>query len=187
MFICCSAGRDGMDKNRGQTGLSLITIAVWRIRVSPVCPHFPSTIGSTGGWVDGGHVNPNSYISVTNSQTLDDPTDGTDYAVNSDEEVFCSGVGGLVYLQDPGPTVLRIATTYFGPPVVQTDDKCYWGSLACSPGTHPTCQVGSGYTFAPTCPQYVKTDYLVVNTGVTAPVCIGIGLIFAASGPGPCN
>jgi len=144
------------------------------------------TIGNTGGWVYGGQVNPNSYISVTNSQTLANPAFNTDYTLNSAEEVFCSGAVALVFLQG-GPTVFRIATTYFGPPVVETGDKCYWGSLACSAGTQPTCKAGSGYTFAPACPQYVRTDYLVVNNGITAPVCISIGDIFAATGPGPCN
>jgi hypothetical protein len=145
------------------------------------------TLGNTGGWVYGAQVNPNSYISVTNSQTLANPADNTDYTVNADEEVFCSGIVGLVFFQG-GPTVLRIASTYFGPPVVVGGgDKCYWGSLACSAGTQPTCKAGSGYLFAPKCPNYVKTDYLVVNNGITAPVCIGIGLIFAETGPGPCD
>ncbi|MGO9210528.1 MAG: hypothetical protein ACLPXM_17345 [Terriglobales bacterium] len=75
----------------------------------------------------------------------------------------------------------RISTTYWGPPVVQTKDVCYWGSLACSVGT-PTCTTGIGVVFVPVCPAYVEANYLVISGQ-----CFGVHLLTQASGPGPCN
>ncbi len=76
----------------------------------------------------------------------------------------------------------RWSTTYRGPPVVQTKDVCYWGSLACSVGT-PTCTTGIGVVFVPVCPAYVKANYLVINGSY----CLGIHELTPASGPGPCD
>ncbi|MFI5090504.1 MAG: hypothetical protein ACHP7P_10640 [Terriglobales bacterium] len=77
--------------------------------------------------------------------------------------------------------LVRISTTWWGPPVVQTKDVCYWGSLACSAGT-PTCTTGIGVVFVPVCPAYVEANYLVINGQ-----CFGVHPLTEASGPGPCN
>lgn len=152
-----------------------------------------ASVGTRSQTTQGQWLTPNIYINLNASVTLDTNLDtcllnGPGCADESSDSVTCT-VGGLVYaFQESGPPLLRIASTYFGPPVVVGgDNKCFWGSLACSAGTQPTCRAGSGYLFAPKCPDYVKTDYLVINNGVTAPVCIAIGFIIAEAGPGPCD
>jgi hypothetical protein len=96
--------------------------------------------------------------------------------------VFCTVIGNNLY---NGTTTKHgsIKTAYWGPPVTITNDVCYYGSLACTAGTHATCPNGTGVTFVPACPAYVKADWLVMDGGQ----CVPPALINAATGPGPCN
>jgi len=136
-------------------------------------------LGSTGGWVNGNTVTPPTYLSVSNSQTIN-ATPGVNYAESDEEEVYCSGLGSNIFQEGGGP-LLKLTTTYWGPPVTEQNNKCYWGSLACSAGTTATCKGGTAIAFVPSCPQYVKATWLVV--GGVCTVFVGA----AATGPGACD
>lgn len=140
------------------------------------------TIGNTGGWVYGGQVNPNSYISVTNSQTLTDPAVGTDYTLNADGEVFCSGVAGLVFLEGFLPINFRLAYTKS---VVTSEIEnpsgnatCYTSSWCTPTTTPPLCN--PSYVFqqpliagmTAKCWNYYNTIWLWEQIGSAPGTCI---------------
>jgi hypothetical protein len=56
-------------------------------------------LGSTGGWVNGNTVSPPTYLSVSNSQTLD-ATPGVDYA-ESDQEACTVASSAIISLKWP--------------------------------------------------------------------------------------
>lgn len=143
-------------------------------------------VGNTSGWVYGAQVNPNNYISVTNAKTLDDPTYGTDYAVNSDEEVFCSGVGGLVFFQGPFNTARISESAYISLGYYPVGGVCSWGDTC-----QGTCTADFGFTTNAnsqgtcyTAPNRYRQCYdLVVNGScfLSRVICYG------TSAPGVCN
>jgi hypothetical protein len=115
------------------------------------------------------------------------PDDNQDHTVTISppfpQEVtqFCDACsfGDVMVVGTSVSTAFR--TTYWGPPVTRVKDQCFWGSLACSPGTTPTCTTGRGFPFFPGCPQYVKASWFVVLGE-----CISF-VLTTATGPGPCN
>ena len=119
--------------------------------------------------------------------TFNPPDDGQSYSITfsppfpQEAVEFCVACSGGDVNVTPVSLNVRISTTFWGPPVTVTNNVCFWGSLACSSGT-PTCRTGIGVSFFPSCPNYVKANYLVINGG-----CFGVHLTSAATGPGPCD
>lgn len=76
---------------------------------------------------------------------------------------------------------IRITTTYWGPPAIQTPNGCHYTMLACSTGI-PTCKSATpAIGFTEGCPSYVKGQYLVYNGTCEFEVAV------QAQGPGPCD
>jgi hypothetical protein len=119
--------------------------------------------------------------------TFNPPDNGQSYSITlsppfpQEAVEFCVACSGGDVNVIPVSLNVRISTTFWGPPVTVTNDVCFWGSLACSSGT-PTCRTGIGISFFPSCPNYVKANYLVINGS-----CLGVHLTSAATGPGPCD
>jgi hypothetical protein len=139
-------------------------------------------LGSSGGsWVYGNRVTPPTYLSVSNSRTIN-ATPGVVYPESDTKNVNCSIVGN--FFNSGGTTGLSLRTSYWGPPVTIVGNTCYYGSLACSPGTTATCPNGTGVTFVPACPPYVKAEWLY-DTGKGQ--CIPPAVVSSAKGPGACD
>ena len=143
-------------------------------------PKVENVIGGVGGWGSGTPQCVNCYLSYQNNQNIA-ATPGVNYTFNWDGEVVCSLAG--VFYSVGGTDTLSLRVSYWGPPVTITNDSCYYGSLACSPGTTATCPSGTGVTFAPACPAYVRAEWLVRN----GTQCIPPALISSATGAGPCS
>ena len=156
---------------------------------TPSCPcgsatHTPkaeNVIGGVGGWGSGTPQCVNCYLSYQNNQNIV-ATHAQNYQFTSDGEVVCSLAG--TFFNSGGVTNLSIRDSYWGPPVTITKDQCYYGSLACSPGTTATCPNGTGVTFVPACPPYVHAEWLYDTA-----MCqfISPPLVNPAKGPGACN
>ena len=131
-----------------------------------------------GGMLTGTGECPTCYLSVTNAQSIA-ITPSAQYTLEWGGAVECN-FGGTIYGTN-GDTLIRIATTYWGPPVLSDNGQCTYGSIQCSSGA-PTCRSGPGIRLTSTCPQYISADYLVVDG-----ICISPYLAFTAQGPGPCS
>lgn len=80
---------------------------------------------------------------------------------------------------------LAIKDSYWGPPVMIQGDKCFYGSLACNPGTSATCSgPPGGINLAPGCPNYVHTRWLYAFGQCWPPA---ISSKAQPQGPGDCN
>jgi len=142
-------------------------------------PKVYNVLNGTGGWASGGCAPPQNYISFQNMQQTHG-TPGVAYTNNTIEQVICT-IAGLFFNTTINVSI-SLRVSYWGPPVTIQNDLCYWGSLACTPGTTATCTRGFGITFAPACPQYVKATWAVVNGS-----CIPVPYVEEATGPGPCD
>jgi hypothetical protein len=128
----------------------------------------------------GQHQCTSCYISSTNTQSADD-SDGSDWTFEADWMALCSSAGNLYSGQSI--QTLSISTAYWGPPpVIFPNGDCSWSKLACSSGT-PRCTVVRGLTFVEGCPQYMRSETLVINGNCEPDFALG----FSADGPGPCD
>ncbi len=142
--------------------------------------NYPSFNGdpTSSDWTVGPSGNPWSYMSFVNTQSISLLENAQIQTFNG-ASVYCSYLRGAVFQDLTGP-LISIKVTYMGPPPIEKNDICNYTMLACSTG-RPTCKSSVGIMFAPSCPQYIKTDNLVVGG-----VCLA-NYGAAASGPGPCN
>jgi len=76
---------------------------------------------------------------------------------------------------------LSIHTTTYGPPPTVVNNVCFYTSLACAYGTPKCPQSAPGVIFAPSCPNYMRSRWLVFNN-----VCI-VAVGNATAGPGACD
>jgi hypothetical protein len=142
----------------------------------------------------GGSSSSNTGLAQVSNSGLGDvvtftpSADGSTHTVDinppfpQEDTTFCDACSaGMVTVLAASGISVRFTTTFWGAPVIQTKDTCFYGSIACSSGI-PTCRGGIGINFVPSCPSNVKATYLVINGG-----CVGIHLVTAATGPGPCN
>ena len=115
---------------------------------------------------------------------LADP--GTEYSWNWGSIIYYDILGTCHSTQSDNTYTLKITKTYYGPPpsIFRTPSyySCSYTNLACSPGTTPTCTSGSpGIAFTLGCPDYLVSEWLVVNGHCAFSVAA------SASGPGACN
>ena len=76
---------------------------------------------------------------------------------------------------------IKLTTSYFGPLRAAQGGFCSYTNNACSSGT-PSCPGPHITAFSyPSCNNYVRASYLVVNGSCS------ISIDFAAAGPGPCS
>ena len=115
------------------------------------------------------------YASVQTSLGL--TTAGTHHA---DSNHWTQSVANI-FVQADIP--VSIKDSYWGPPVTVQGDKCFYGSLACNPGTTATCTSGYGFTFVPNCPNYVHAQFLYVLGECWKPAIF----VSSATGAGNCN
>jgi hypothetical protein len=136
---------------------------------------------TVGGWSSGGMVCSSCYVSFGTEDSIT-PTPGEQ--VEFDDEVFLECVfAGDVFDSGWVATSFRIATTYWGPPPIRDQNgDCHWANLACSSGT-PSCTFVRGVQFFPGCPQYARSDTLVVGGSCNPDIAVESG----AAGPGPCD
>jgi hypothetical protein len=121
--------------------------------------------------------------------TFSPPDDGLTHTViinppsNQELTQFCDACSSGMVAVVGASVGIRISTSYWGPPVTRSfSGLCFYGSLACTPGTTPTCRTGIGLGGYLTCPDYIKAEYLVVDG-----LCFGVHVSTAATGPGPCD
>jgi hypothetical protein len=149
--------------------------------------HFPSFMNNIGsvssGYVSGGQYCPDCYISEDQDEELPyDPT-GPPYTFTFDwsAEVNCI-LGGTFFAQS-GSNIIGLSIAYWGPPPVIINGQCHWGNLACTGGTTPKCTNVEGFIFVPGCPQYMKSETLILDGNCQTNLSAGQ----EASGPGPCK
>ena len=136
------------------------------------------TLAGNGGWVNGNTVTPQTYISVSNSQTLN-ATSGVNYAESDQENVYCSNLGHNIFQVSSGP-LLRIADTNF---VQNGLGSCKY-TLSCPNGNNKaTCANKTEYDLNSPCTYlYVHSHDLVVDG-----VCTYVGTAEESTVPILCN
>lgn len=127
-------------------------------------PKAYNKIGTVGGWVTGTPGHMNSYSSVQNNQDiLGGP--GIIY-LDASGEIDCS-MFGTFWTGGFNPKAIRLTTTYWGPPPIDSDGECYYTTTACRNNTTPTCRSskfgGALLSASPTCPNWVRGSYAVID------------------------
>jgi hypothetical protein len=130
----------------------------------------------------GNHVVPTGYVSVSNvaSATL---TPGQALEVDSDGQVYCSGIGNFIFTDlltfsvGFSETLYAIATN--------TSTMCSWNK-SCPVGQTATCGVGVIYG-TPPCANFVEQYFAWYNFGA-GNVCLKSGPAFGSDIPvGGCD
>ena len=65
--------------------------------------------------------------------------------------------------------------------------QCYWSTLACLPGTTPTCPDGTNYYPYQTCPYFVSARFFKYTVGVVSQCFTYIAKPKVETGPGKCT
>jgi len=143
-------------------------------------------IGPVGGWVTGPEVAWNSYISVENDQTFDDPQPGQDYSFEAEGEVECTAVGLLASFPFPALPNFGLAGTF----TASTTDEPVGGFCpqrnACIGGVQPVCPVSKVWEGnALNCYLYYVTFPPVPYIGSTC--LIPLPAAIPGEGPGECT
>ena len=63
---------------------------------------------------------------------------------------------------------------------------CFWSTLACLPGTTPTCIDGTTLNVESTCPKFASASFMTYTVGVVK-TCFVMNEVKPQTGPGPCN
>lgn len=123
-----------------------------------------------------------TYAQISKSYTIEG-----NYTVLSRHELWCTVGGVMITPYSSDGVYFSLRTIYFKDPQVgPLGIGCYYGNLACNPGTIPTCSGGIGIgVWLPPCPPYEVTDFLVAHfSGFN--ICT-VAISYPAGGPGDCN
>jgi hypothetical protein len=142
-------------------------------------PYVADTLNGGGGnWVSGGSYCPDCYLSSSTEQNIL-ATPGTDYTFSWGAEVYCT-IGGYFFTFF-GSDIVGLSQAFWGPPPVEINGECHWGTLACSSGT-PRCTNIGGFIFTEGCPNYMRSTTLILDGSCQPNLSYG----HQAAGPGQC-